>query len=78
MFGFFTLLGHNIASGDNVVVTVLHLLRALHRRIIVCIVYCQKSKTETTHKSKSIHGHYFTVIKPFHCLLSRSQRLVGL
>ena len=33
-FLFFTLLGH-ITSVNNVVVTVLYLLRALHRRIIV-------------------------------------------
>ena len=35
-FVFFTLLGH-ITSVNNVVVTVLYLLRVLHRRIIV---YC--------------------------------------
>ena len=36
-FIFFTLLGH-IVSVNNVVVTVLYLLRALHRRIIVYLI----------------------------------------
>ena len=40
-FLFFTLLGH-IASVNNVVVTVLYLLRALHRRIIYSVSYIVK------------------------------------
>ena len=37
VFIFFTLLGHT-TSVNNVVVTVLHLLRALHRRIVSYIL----------------------------------------
>ena len=48
-FFFNTLLGH-IASVNNVVVTVLHLLQALHRRIIVYRILSeiQKSMTHTS------------------------------
>ena len=45
-FLFFTLLGH-IASVNNVVVTVLHLLQALHRRIIVCRILSEIQKLMT-------------------------------
>ena len=38
-----TLLGP-IASVNNAIVTVLYLLRALHQRIIVYRIYCQKNR----------------------------------
>ena len=69
-FLFFTLLGH-ITSVNNVVVTVLHLLRALHRRISVSDIV----------KKQRIRASLATAIydkRQSDCLLSRSQGLIGL
>ena len=66
-----TLLRH-IASVNNVVVTVLYLLRALHRRIIVYRILS---------KILCIRASLATAIydnKLSDSLLSRSQRLIGL
>ena len=71
-FLFFTLLGH-ITSVNNVVVTVLYLLRALHRRIIVYRIL-QKNQRIRASLATAI---YDTKKRP-DCLLSRSQRLIGL
>ena len=70
-FLFFTLLGH-IISVNNVVVTVLYLLRALHRRIIVYRIL---------YKNQRIRASLATAIydkKQSDCLLSRSQGLIRL
>ena len=68
---FFTLLGH-ITSVNNIVVTVLYLLRALQRRIIVYRIL---------YKNQRIQASLATAIydkKQSDCLLSRSQGLIGL
>ena len=68
----FTLLGHNITSVNKVVVTVLYLLQALHRRIIVYRIL---------YKNQRIRASLATAIydnKQSDCLLSRSQGLIGL
>ena len=69
-FNVFTLLNHNIASANNVVVTVLYLLQALHRRVIV---YRLLSKIQRMRASlaTAIYGN-----KMLACLLPRSQRLI--
>ena len=57
---------------NNVVVTVLYLLRALHQRIIVYRIL---------YKIKRIRASLVTAIydnKQSDCLLSRSQGLIGL
>ena len=70
-FLFFTLLGH-ITSVNNVVVTVLYLLRALHQRIIVYRIV-----KKPTHTSECSYGH-LRYKNQSDCLLSRSQGLIGL
>ena len=52
---FFTLLGH-IASVNNVVVTVLRLLQALHRRIIVYRILSEILKFMTHTSEYHCHG----------------------
>ena len=68
----FTLLGH-ITFVNNVVDTVLYLLRALHRRIIVYRIL---------YKNQRIRASLATAIydkkNQSDCLLSRSQGLIGL
>ena len=54
---FFTLLGH-IASVNNVVVTVLHLLKALHRRIVVYRIIVRNSKIDDAHKQVSLSWNF--------------------
>ena len=71
---FFTVLGHTIiTSVNNVVVTVLYVLRALYRRIIVYRILYKKS----THTSESSYGHLRKKTQS-DCLLSRWQGLIGL
>ena len=57
---------------NNVVVTVLYLLRALHRRIIVYRIL-SKIQRITASLAMAIYDN-----KMLDCLLSRSQRLIGL
>ena len=57
---------------NNVVVTVLYLLRALHRRIIVYRIL-QKIKRIRASLATAIYDN-----KQSDCLLSRSQGLIGL
>ena len=52
---FFTLLGH-ITFDNNVVVTVLHLLQALHRRIIVYRLLSEIQKLMTHTSEYHCHG----------------------
>ena len=67
----FTLLGH-ITSVNNVVVvvTVLYLLRALHRRIIAYRILYKNQRMRAS-PATAIYDNK-------HCLLSRSQGLNGL
>ena len=67
---YFTLLGH-IASVNNVVVTVLYLLREPHRRISVSYIVKNPKLRRPIKASLStaIYGN-----KMCHCLLSRLQR----
>ena len=58
---------------NSVVVTVLYLLQALHRRIIVYRIIIVKN---STNKSESSDGIYDD--KQSDCLLSRSQGTIGL
>ena len=70
-FVFCSLLGH-ITSANNVVVTVLYLLWALHRRIIVYRIL---------YKNQRIRASLAAAIydkKQSDCLLSMSQGLIGL
>ena len=62
----------HISSANSVVVTVLYLLRALHRRIIVCRIL---SKIQRIRASLATDIYD---IKQSDCLLSRSQGLIGL
>ena len=72
-FLFFILLGH-ITSVNNIVVTVLYLFWALHRRIIAYrINYCKKNQRIRASLATTIYNK-----KQSDCLLSRSQGLVGL
>ena len=61
---------------NNVVVTVLYLLRALHQRIIMYHNYIVKNSKRRrlirASLAKAIYGN-----KMLDCLLSRSQRLIG-
>ena len=68
----FTLLGH-ITSVNNVAVTVLYLLRALHRRIIVCRIVLYKNQRIRASLATAIYDN-----KQSDGLLSRSQGFVGL
>ena len=54
-FLFFYLLGH-IASANHVAVTVLHLLQALHRRIIVYRILSEIQKLMTQPSEYHCHG----------------------
>ena len=67
----FTLLRH-IASVNSVVVTVLYLLRALHRRIIVYRILSKMQRLRAS-LATAIYDN-----KQSGCLLSRSQRLIEL
>ena len=55
VFILFTLLRH-IASVNNVVVTVVHLLQALHRRIIVYRILSEIEKLMTHTSEYHCHG----------------------
>ena len=58
---------------NSVVVTVLYLLRALHRQIIVYRIYCKKNQRVRASLAAAIYDK-----KQSDCLLSRSQGLIGL
>ena len=70
-FLFFTLLGH-IASVNSVIVTVLHFLRALQRRNIVYRIFSKIQRIRAG-IATAIYDNQLS-----DCLLSRSQRLIGL
>ena len=70
-FYFFTLLRH-IGSVNSVVVTVLCLLRTLHRRIIAYRILSNIQLIRAS-LATAIYDN-----KQSDCLLSRSQRLIGL
>ena len=70
-FYFFTLLGH-IASVNNVVVTALYLLWALHQRIIVYRIMYKIQRIRASLATANYDN------KQSDCLSSRSQRLIGL
>ena len=62
----------HIASANSVVVTVLYLLRALHRRIIVYRILSKIQRIRAS-LATALHGN-----KLSDCLLSRSQMLISL
>ena len=63
---------------NNVVVTVLYLLRAYHRRIIVYRALSKIKNLDDTHFKFNDIARPIYVNKTSDCLFSRLQRLIGL